>query len=390
MLKSIIILFPFFVCLFWTTVFIVNRKQNSRLQNIWMVSTVLTTIFAGITAYYWYEGKDYHLFYKLDILDYIVSLSIFPVIFLYFRELTGDKSPLDWKMVLLFLPPVLCSGVIGFIYWQMGDEQAANFIRNLIEGQKETLYDDSLLLHRIHKIINEYGYSLSFFTQALCVIIYAICRLLFYHKQLDDFFSDMEDKSMKHHWAVLRGLIALLVLALVIGASGYLLFIKYDIWVSVVMALIGLIMYYICYHVSHSYYTAANFAQELTNTGSVEEPEYYSGTIDQKLLGKFNQVIERDKVYLQKNLRVDDVASFVCTNRTYISRILKEQYNCSFWTFINRKRIDYAKEQVSQNPALTAETLTEMCGFSHSSAFSRAFRQCEGITFREWQRRLFV
>ena len=392
MLINLTILLPFFVSLFWTIMFLINRKQNSRSQHIWGIAMALITVSMGITAYYWQDNKDYSLYYKLDILDYLATLSFVPFIYLYFRELTGDKSRLVWKLVLLFLPPVLLGGVVTFIYLQMGDEQATYFIRSLIEEHGEIPYNASTPYYQIHKLANGYGYSVSLFVQVVIVTIYAVYRLLFYRKQLDDFFSNMEDKSMEHHWGVLRGLIALLLLATVISASGYLLFIKYDVWVSVGQILVGVVLYYTCYHVSHSYYTAENFDQELANSGNPEE--FYEEKTDtpahiyQKILPVFNQVIDEDKLFLQKNLRVDDVATLVGTNRTYISRLLKDEYDCSFWTFINRKRIEYAKEQMMEDPTLTVDTVFERCGFSHATAFSRAFRQCEGITFREWQKKI--
>lgn len=392
MLKNLTILLPFCVSLFWTILFLINRKRNSRTQHIWGITMALITVSMGIAAYYWQDVKDYSLYYKLDVIDYLATLSFVPFIYLYFRELTGDKSRVVWKLVLLFLPPVLLSAIIAFIYLQMGDEQATYFIRNLIEDYGEIPYNESAPYYRIYKLADGYGYSLSLLMQVIVVTIYAAYRLLFYRKQLDDYFSNLEDKSMEHHWGVLRGLIALLALTTVISASGYLLFIKYDAWVPIAQILIGIVLYYICYHVSRSYYTAESFDRELACSGNqVELNEEETDTPDniyQKILPVFNQVIDENKLFLQKNLRVDDVAILASTNRTYISRILKEEYKCNFWTFINRKRIEYAKELVLKDSTLTVETLFEKCGFTHNTAFSRAFRQCEGITFREWQKKI--
>ncbi|NDV59440.1 AraC family transcriptional regulator [Bacteroides sp. 519] len=387
MFKTSTIFIPFFVSMFWMVFFLLNWKRYSRSQHIWTVAMGLITISMGIAAYYWQDNKDYSLYYKLDIIDSLTTLSFVPVIFLYFREVTGDKSKMGSKMALLLLsPPILAGIIVSIVYLQMGNEQATSFMKSLIENQEYIVYDNSKVCTQIYKIANAYGYTSSLLAQVTIVIIYATHRLLFYRKQLDDFFSNIDDKSMEHHWAVLWGLIALLILTLGIGVSGYLLFIQYDIWVSVALTTTGVILYYICYHVSQAHYTAQNFALELINTEDEEVPEPDNDGGNHRLLNKFNQVIDEDRIFLQKNLRVDDVASLVCTNRTYISRIIKNEYNCNFWTFINHKRIGYAKEQVQKNPSLTIEALSEMCGFSHGTAFSRAFRQCEGITFREWQR----
>lgn len=395
MLKIISAMLPFFVSLFWAVTFILNWKSNSRSQNIWGVTVALIAVSMGIATYYWHDDKDYSLYYILDVFDYLSTLSFVPFIYLYFRELTGDKSPVVWKMLLFFLPPVLLGGTVATIYLQMGHEQSTEFIKALIEGQGEVEYNESIANYQIHKIANGFGYSISLTVQTLIVAVYAVYRLLFYRKLLDDFFSNIEDKSMNHHWAVLWGMIALLALTLIIGATGYLLFIEYDYWVSIAQVLIGIVLYYICYHVSLSYYEAENLEEELATfeepvevheEEEEEEETYVPDSMHQKILPAFNQVVDEKKLFLRKNLRVDDVATLASTNRTYISRILKEEYNCNFWTYINQKRIEYAKEQFRQDPTLTVETLFERCGFTHNTAFSRAFRQCEGITFREWQK----
>ncbi|NDV80572.1 AraC family transcriptional regulator [Bacteroides sp. 51] len=388
MLKSLAIFTPFFVSLFWTIMFLINRKQNSRSQNIWGVATALCTISMGIMAFYWHLNGNYSLYYKLDIVDYFITLSFIPAVFLYFRELTGDKSRVAWKIILLMLPPILFGSLVGTIYLLLGDEEASAFVQSMIENQGEAPYDASMPFYEIHKIANGYGYSLSFFLQAVCVIIYAGRRLLVYRRQLADFFSNIEDKSLDRHWGVLWGMMALLVLATIVSASGYLLYISYTPWVPVITVTVGVIQFYTCYHAYHSYYTAEDFVRELTTNNIITEFNDNSEdppTIHANLLTKFNHAIDVDKLFLQKNLRVDDITSLIGTNRTYISRILREEYECNFWTFINIKRIEYAKEQALLDPTLSVEHLAEMCGFSHNTAFSRAFRQCEGITFSEWQ-----
>lgn len=382
--------------------FLTNRKQNSRPQNIWTIVLGFIVISMAVMAFFWYSEGNYSLFYKLDILDYFATLSFIPMIFLYFREVTGDKG--KWtklKTALLFTPSVLLGSVVALVYLLMGDEQAAAFSQNVVEDPK-SLPQSPSLYYQVLFVIGEYLYSLSILTQAVFVFIYAFRRLLLYRNRLNDFFSDIEDKDLEHHWSALWGLFALLLLTFAIAVSGYLRYIEYDIWVSIIPVTIGVCIFYICYHVSLSRYTAESFARELVlsdekvmlegygNPGedeALDEGADNKNNIPLQFLIKFNQVIDEDKIFLRKNLRVDDVAILVGTNRTYISRILKDEYNCNFWDFINRKRIEYAKEQALQDQALRIDDLAEICGFSHGSTFSRTFRQYEEITFKEWRKK---
>jgi len=382
--------------------FLINRKQNSRPQNIWTIVLGFIAVSMTVIAFFWYSAGNYSLFYKLDILDYFATLSFIPMIFIYFREVTGDKG--KWtklKTGLLFTPPVLLGSVVAVVYLLMGSEQAAAFSQNVVEDPK-SLPQNPSLYYKILFVIGEYLYTLFILMQAVYVFIYAFRRLLLYRNRLNDFFSDIEDKDLEHHWSALWGLFALLLFTFVIALSGYMQYIEYDIWVSIIPVIIGICIFYICYHVSLSRYTAESFAKELVlsdekamlegygNPGEdevLDEGADNKNNIPLKFLIKFNQVIDEDKIFLQKKLRVDDVATLVGTNRTYISRILKDEYNCDFWEFINRKRIEYAKEQALQNPELTIDDLARICGFSHDSTFSRTFRQCEEITFKEWRKK---
>ncbi|MDH8702247.1 AraC-like DNA-binding protein [Dysgonomonadaceae bacterium PH5-43] len=358
---------------------------------------ILITITMGVSAFYWYVDKNYSLFYKLDIIETYSTLLFIPVIFLYFKEVTGDKSRLALKNSLFFIPPVLFATISAVCLLCLGEEQATNFMKVMIEDNGDIHFDNPIY-YTLRLLINEYTYSLLLLLQALSLFVYAIYRLILYRQHLYDFFSNIDDKEIKHHWSVLWGILAFLILTFVVAVMGYALYIEYEGLVSIILFLYAAILYYICYHVSCSHYTAETFAKELMlpdqalldkdmETLDIHTDTDHKASIYLKFLPKLEKVINEDKVFLQKNLRINDIANMVGTNRTYISHILKDEYNCNFWEFINRKRIEYAKEQVQQNTELTIDELASMCGFSQASAFSRTFRQYEGKTFSEWKKK---
>ncbi|MDF9830402.1 helix-turn-helix transcriptional regulator [Parabacteroides sp. PF5-6] len=391
MLKHVCILLPGLVSLFWTALFAANWRKNSRSQHIWTIVMAFITLSMGIMAFFWYSEGNYSLYYKMDILDYVATLSFIPFIFLYFREVTGDTG--RWakgKAGLLFLPPVVLGCVTATVYFLLGDEQAAAFSRATVEDP-ESLRQTSFLPYKILYFAGEYLYSISIAIQAIVVFVYAFRRLYRYRSHLEDFFSDTEDKDLKYHWAALRGLFVLLLLTLAVAASGYLQYIPYDIWVSIIPAVIGICLFIICYHVSLSHYTAASFARELLLSDEKAIIEESENTDDAqntylKFLPRFNELMDQEQIFRQKKLHLDDVATLVGTNRAYLSYLLRDEYHTGFGEFINRKRIAYAKEQARLNPELTVDELAECSGFSHGSTFCRTFRQYEGVTFRTWQK----
>lgn len=408
--RDLILQLPYFVCLLSAFTLFCNRKRNSRSQNIWILCMLITAML-GYTNYFYIKGiTDYSLYYKLDVLEMFCSVLFFPALYFYFRALTNEKA-FGWKTYLVILPSLLYGIVVTSLYIMMGDEQATAYIREAVETGGH-LQIHTALLYRIHYFLNTYGCIVFLFIQIVGVMIYATRQLYRFRNRLNDFFSNVEEKSIGHHWAVLKGLYILFICGLIIQFGGYALYVQYSPFVLFRFAFMAGVLYYICFHVHYAGYTAESLAGEIAQTdnelpadscfSAETEPEpdlecdplcgagkgiqkNYS-----KILPDFVRIIEEDRIFLQKNLRLSDVAREIGTNRTYISQLLKEEYQCSFFDFINRKRIEYAMELVRIHPEFKQGQIAEECGFIHASVFSRAFKQYTGMTFREWQHKISV
>lgn len=106
----------------------------------------------------------------------------------------------------------------------------------------------------------------------------------------------------------------------------------------------------------------------------------------EKLLPEFNRLMDEEHIFLQKNLRREDLAERMKTNRTYIALLIREEYQCGFSEYINRRRIAYACDLLRQHPEIPQAQLATRSGFTNTSTFSRTFKQYTGTTFREWPR----
>lgn len=92
--------------------------------------------------------------------------------------------------------------------------------------------------------------------------------------------------------------------------------------------------------------------------------------------------IENEKVFLQKDLTIYDVAKALNTNSNYISNILNNMLDCNFVTFINSYRIEEAKKILisKEYSNYTIQAVSEIVGFNSKSAFNNAFKNKVGIT----------
>jgi AraC-like DNA-binding protein len=85
---------------------------------------------------------------------------------------------------------------------------------------------------------------------------------------------------------------------------------------------------------------------------------------------------EKDKIYKNSNINIQNLASEFKTNTKYLSLFVNENKNKSFVNYINDLRIDNIIEELKQNKNLrkyTIAALAEEAGFNTAESFSNAF-----------------
>lgn len=380
---TILLSLPCLVAFFWAILFFCERKENTRSQNIWILCLLMMGICTLIWGDLFIGVKNYSFYYILDIVDAIFSLSTFPMVYLYFWSLTSDRK-LTWKQYIWFAPALIVGGISAVIYLLMGDEQSTDFIRKVIESRETYPFEPGSLQWFLSIIGWDVFYIILFF-QVVIIMSYATWNELRYRRGLKNFFSNLDEKSIENNRAVLIGYYVMLLLALVVFFAWLFTPGKYYTVQFSFMPIAAVTIFVMSRYVFKMKFTAGNIipemeqeAKELINPPS--SPDTYK-----KLLPLFVKLIEEDKIYLQPNITLEEIARQVNSNRTYISRIINEEFHTNFHDFINSKRIEYAKMLALQNPLFTQEQIAKESGFLHASNFSRVFKSQTDTTFREWQ-----
>ncbi len=130
-------------------------------------------------------------------------------------------------------------------------------------------------------------------------------------------------------------------------------------------------------------YPIATETEEKTDEASETEEacRRYTG-----IAASIAQLMKEEKLYLKTDLRIQDLAGILGTNRTYVSRALNMEFGCSFFNYVNQQRIEHAQRLIRANPSMTEEQAAAESGFLYASAFSRTFKAQTGLTFREWHK----
>jgi YesN/AraC family two-component response regulator len=88
--------------------------------------------------------------------------------------------------------------------------------------------------------------------------------------------------------------------------------------------------------------------------------------------------------YLRENFAQEitrtEIAKVFHLHPNHISRIFKKEGNISFANYLSQLRIEFAKQMLAQEKALTIEEIAYRCGFSSSSYFGKSFRRYTGTS----------
>lgn len=101
----------------------------------------------------------------------------------------------------------------------------------------------------------------------------------------------------------------------------------------------------------------------------------------QDLCEQLEQMMLRDKAYCDPLLSIDKLAEMLDTNRTYLSKVINEQFQTSYSNYINRLRLEEAIRRLSNPQDETSmKDLAPMIGFNSLSSFYTLFKKRYGIT----------
>ncbi len=393
---------PFFASSLWAVTLFLRRSSNSRSQNVWICCCLLASAIALIWAYFLMGVGNYHLFYKVEIAEVFVLLCYSASLFFYFRALI-DERPFGWTEYLWLIPPLFIGGATLILFLLIGEEQSAAFSRAVNEQGDMTPF--SAPIYQVLRFLYVDALNWILRVQIVVVLVYATVRLLHYRRRLSDFFSNLDSKSLEGHRAVLIGIYAEIVL-LAAASVGRMYYKVHPDVASCMLLALGTVNFFLSYQIYSMRYSVEDFALEVEEADRLEAeivPDDEEDILEEEsddtpvsternrrkynaLAESFEQIIMEKQLFLQSNLRVSDVARLLNTNRTYISLLMAEKYQCSFSSYINGKRIAYTQQLIRENPDMSLDQLAEKSGFIHVPSFCRIFKEYTGMTVRTWQK----
>lgn len=105
---------------------------------------------------------------------------------------------------------------------------------------------------------------------------------------------------------------------------------------------------------------------------------------NQHLADHLHQLMEEDRIYLKPGLHIDDVAEMMGTNRTYVSRLMRQEFAQTFTDYINNARIIYSKKLLLTS-SNSLEDIAMSSGYPNASAYCRVFKRITGTSPIAWK-----
>ncbi|MBQ0123880.1 MAG: helix-turn-helix domain-containing protein [Bacteroidales bacterium] len=98
------------------------------------------------------------------------------------------------------------------------------------------------------------------------------------------------------------------------------------------------------------------------------------------------ELMERERLYLNPNIRVSDVAARLYTNKSYLSQAIRTKLNKNFCQLVHSYRVREAMRLYSVNQNISIVDMCKKVGFNSMATFTSAFSRNTGFTPADWCR----
>ena len=371
MIQMLLTTAPLMACLFTTVNLFLEQKRLNRPNTPMRWLTVW-----AIAATLLYMG---HLIYFQRLTEWIpisdtiyvaMNLCVYPLYLIYISELT-EEIPYSKRPVILtlLLGPSILGGIIcGMLYFSMNTQEDADFIiQYLYHNQYAHLEGAariSAIAHHICRLI--------FCFQVVTVAIIGTKKIRKYHESINQLYADTENKDVRGISIILYLLVATSLCSIIFNVIGRYYFIN-NLWLSIPSLSFTILLFLIGWFGMHQHFTISDVIMHHPKETEETANKTYSHTEKDNLCKQLEQLMQEKKLFLEHDLRLEQVTREMGTNRTYLLQALKDDKGTTFKEYINRLRIIYAEKLMQDNPTLTKSDIAMMSGYNTLSSFYRNY-----------------
>lgn len=319
-----------------------------------------------------------------------------PVYFLFLNRLT-DREKTPTLNILAFLPAILFAAMMISATIMMSEAEKQAFLANEILGQ--SIQTDSSMAYDWMQFIIKRVFGAFIAIEGILVMIYGEFRLNTYVHLLEQYYSASSSLRMRkvrgvHTLSIIVASLFLFMSVIPLSDAANML------WFLGVILVIELVMVsMIISYVMRIEYSAEDLYAMIDDGNSDDIASTYSPVVNDDMINanrvvdpipplivRIDEAMERDNLFLRPDLSIVMLAEQVGTNRTYVSKAIKDTKGVNFSDYVNRFRLDYALELMKKTPkdAIVIQNIAIQCGCGSIQTFYRYFKLFFNETPTQW------
>ena len=366
MILNLAISLPLITCALFSMLILLEwySRQLREQHTLFAFMLTATLLYVG---HYIYFNRAADLLPLSDILYVSANLTVYPLYLIYIIRLTSKWRAVYWLMLLPGLLAIMATGT-GYIF--MTDEEDRMFVHNYLYHNSQTGLTDMALFQAY---IRQFC-KLVFAIEVIATVVIGSMMIRRYDRMVDEFYADTDDKSMRNIQSILYLVLTIAVLSFIVNIIGRARFTDHEIILTTTSLMFSALLFAIGYEGLHRHFSIIDMRtnkEQVSNDDSAALKDAVNRSMTERIIA----LVENDKIYLQPDLKLDDLAQMMHTNRTYIYQAVNQQMGISFNEFINRYRIAHAKRLMASDPTLSMNDVALLSGFASLSSFYRNMKK---------------
>ena len=366
MILNLAISLPLITCALFSMLILLEwcNRQLREHHTLFAFMLTATLLYVG---HYIYFNRAVDLLPLSDILYVSANLTVYPLYLIYIIRLTSKWRAVYWLMLLPGLLAIMATGT-GYIF--MTDEEDRMFVHNYLYHNSQTGLTDMALFQAY---IRQFC-KLVFAIEVIATVVIGSMMIRRYDRMVDEFYADTDDKSMRNIQSILYLVLTIAILSFIVNIIGRARFTDHEIILTTTSLMFSALLFAIGYEGLHRHFSIIDMRtnkEQVSNDDSAALKDAVNRSMTERIIA----LVENDKIYLQPDLKLDDLAQMMHTNRTYIYQAVNQQMGISFNEFINRYRIAHAKRLMASDPTLSMNDVALLSGFASLSSFYRNMKK---------------
>jgi len=373
MINSIAILSPVYVTLIWSLVLFFHKKSTEKANKV--LAVFMAVAFILYSCHVIFFNGFYHLYSFIDPIYLLTQLSLYPLFYAYILLLTGARIRIT-RYWLNFLPALIISILSFILNFFLTPEQRIIYVKEVLVNHNNDGIG-FLSVIAVKSILSVLA-RVIFIIHAVVYLLLIIRTANKHNATIPNYYSNTEGRNL--HWV--RNLSIFMLLASGFGITLAILgrgfFTDHEFSLLIPSIAFSTIYFLIGFFSIQQVMITETIDETINNKDQDNFNNIYINRLKSKLLVLF----EKDKIYIHPDLRITTIAEILGTNRTYVSRLINEEFGMNFNEFVNKYRIleSEALLNCAEHDAFTLEYIAEKSGFGNVNSFSRSFKEFNGIT----------